>query len=244
MTYLALILAVGLFGPVTETNPSLLGPGDDPPVLIALRTNRAISIDGMLNEEDWQMAPFASGFLQFEPIEGDAPSQKTEVRMLYGDDAIYIGATMHDTNPEEIWRTLGRRDNLNKADWFIVSIDGYLNRKEASSFAVNAAGVQLDGVTTHELNTSWNAVWESSVRVTNSGWIVEIRIPYSMLRFSDARLQSWGLNFQRIIPRTGEGSPRRVPRSQSGTPHRHAGAPGRTPRAPARRASAEPRPER
>lgn len=198
MTLSALILIAGIFGSPSPDDP------ENPRVLIAQRTDQDISIDGYLSEADWQTAAFASDFLQFEPREGQAPSQRTEVRMLYGNNSIYIGAKMFDTEPDKIWRTLGRRDSFNKADWFFVSIDGYLNRKEAFTFAVNAAGVQLDGITTRELNSSWNAVWDSAVRMTADGWVVEMRIPYSMLRFSEAREQSWGINFRRVIPRTSE----------------------------------------
>ncbi|TDI76180.1 MAG: hypothetical protein E2O84_03265 [Bacteroidetes bacterium] len=196
---------------VTRTNPTRTDPtnadptGDELRVLRAHKTDRDIAIDGILDEEDWQTAPFASDFLQSEPVEGAEPSQRTEVRILYGNNSIYIGARLYDAEPDQIWQTLGRRDSFNKADWFTVSIDAYLNRKEAYTFGVNAAGVQLDGIiSSREVNTSWNAVWESSVRVTNEGWIAEIRIPYSMLRFSAAEEQSWGINFKRIIPRTSE----------------------------------------
>ena len=185
-------------------SPGSIGDPDDPRILIAQRAQQAISIDGVLNEQDWAVAPFATGFLQYEPTEGAAPSQRTEVRVLYGNSSIYIGAHLFDTEPDKIWRTLGRRDDQNKADWFFVSIDSYLNRKSAYTFGVNAAGVQRDGVTTREMNSSWDAVWDSAVRVTADGWIVEMRIPYSMLRFTEAENQSWGLNFRRIIPRTSE----------------------------------------
>ena len=185
-------------------SPGSLGHPDDPRILVAHRARQAISIDGVLNEQDWAVAPFATGFLQYEPTEGAAPSQRTEVRVLYSNNSIYIGAHLFDTEPDKIWRTLGRRDDKNKADWFFVSIDSYLNRKSAYTFGVNAAGVQRDGVTTREMNSSWDAVWDSAVRVTADGWIVEMRIPYSMLRFTEAENQSWGLNFKRLIPRTSE----------------------------------------
>lgn len=198
-SFLAVVIAFSLLAVAPKG-----GDDDDPRVLVAQRTSNAIAIDAVLNESDWAVAPFATGFLQYEPNEGEAPSQRTEVRILYGDNSIYIGAHLFDTEPDKIWRTLGRRDDQNKADWFFVSIDSYLNRKSAYTFGVNAAGVQRDGVTTRMMNSSWDAVWDSAVRVTADGWIVEMRIPYSMLRFSEADQQAWGLNFKRVIPRTGE----------------------------------------
>ncbi len=197
---------------------------DDPPercsvnpacTLIATPVRGAISVDGRLDEADWQNASIASGFLQYEPNEGAVPSQRTEVRILYGASAVYVGAVLHDDEPDKIMRTLGRRDSFNQADWFIASIDSYFDRKTAYNFAVNAAGIQADGITSGRsfgsrgggglgFDTSWDAVWDASVRVTATGWIVEMRIPYSMLRFSEGAVQQWGINFRRIIPRLGE----------------------------------------
>ncbi|MDX1546282.1 MAG: DUF5916 domain-containing protein [Rhodothermales bacterium] len=165
----------------------------------------SITVDAVLDEPGWQRAPAASGFRQFEPNEGAAPSQRTEVRILYGETALYVGAVLYDDEPGRVWRTLGRRDALNQADWFLVAIDSYFDRKTAYTFGVNAAGVQLDGIMTRDLDTSWDAVWDSAARVTDEGWAVELRIPYSMLRFEEAGGQ-WGINFRRVIPRLSETS--------------------------------------
>ena len=202
MTPIAVFLSVlSIWGPFVDS-----GNNDDGEVriLVAHRANQSINIDAVLNELDWQEAPVATGFLQYEPDEGAPPSQKTSVRVLYGENSLFVSAYLHDTEAARIWRTLGRRDSFNRADWFFISIDSYLNRKSAYTFGVNAAGVQMDGVTTRELNPSWDAVWDSAARVVSDGWIVEMRIPYSMLRFSEAEIQTWGLNFRRVIPRTGE----------------------------------------
>jgi len=159
-------------------------------IITAQRTSSPIRVDGFLDEADWDVAMTASEFKQFEPVEGALPSQKTEVRVLYGGTSVYIGAKLFDTEPEKILRTLGRRDNYNQADWFTVSIDSYFDRKTAYTFAVNAAGIQLDGITTGGLDESWDAVWDSAVKVTDEGWFVEMRIPYAMLRFAEADMQT------------------------------------------------------
>ncbi len=181
--------------------------------LSASYVSQDIQIDGTLNEEAWLNAAIATGFTQYSPNEGDPATQQTEVRVLYGKSEIFISAVLQDTEPEQIRRTLGRRDEFNQADWFIASIDSYLDRKTAYNFAVNAAGVQADGVYTGErfgggggfdFETSWNAVWRSAVRSTSEGWVVEMRIPFTMLRFSDTPNQRWGINFRRVIPRLGE----------------------------------------
>ncbi len=198
---------------------TLLFAADDPPEsrpsLIAERTVEAISIDGYLNEESWNTSSFASNFLQFEPEEGKPASQQTEVRILYTNNDVYIGAYLYDSEPEKILQTLGRRDDMNQADWFMVAIDSYYDRKTAYTFAVNAAGIQVDGVSTDGssfrigpliFDTSWNAVWASAVKVHDDGWSIEMRIPYSMLRFPEVKDLTWGINFRRVIPRNSETS--------------------------------------
>ena len=170
-----------------------------------------LSVDGRLDEAPWSQAEAISGFLQAEPEEGAPPSQKTEVRVLYGPGAVYIGATLFDEEAAHIQQTLGRRDDLNRADWFIVSIDSYFDQKTAYVFGVNAAGVQFDAIRTGSgggpgsgMDESWDAIWASSTRVGAGGWALEMRIPYSMLRFPRAPTQSWGIHFERRMPRRGE----------------------------------------
>ncbi len=178
---------------------------DDPPSVAAASANGRIEIDGRLSETAWQEAPVASGFRQLEPDEGAPASQRTDVRVLYGETALYVGARMHDTAPGKIRATLGRRDDENQADWFYVSIDSYFDRKTAYTFAVNAAGVQLDGQREgRRLDESWDAIWYSAVSVDEGGWTAELRIPYAMLRFTEAEAQTWGIQFRRKIPRLSE----------------------------------------
>ncbi|MFB6230551.1 MAG: DUF5916 domain-containing protein [Salinibacter sp.] len=179
-----------------------------PRTLRAHRAPSPPSIDGRLNETAWTGASVAQGFRQLRPNEGKEASQRTEVRILYGRDALYVGATMYDERPERIQDRLTRRDQLNQADWFSVSIDSYFDRQTARTFAVNAAGVQRDGVVrgggANPVTASWDGIWRSAVRQTAQGWIAELRIPYDMLRFSSVERQTWGIQFRRRIPRTGE----------------------------------------
>lgn len=183
---------------------SLPGASRAQPVLQAQPATGEITIDGMLDEPGWASAPAAANFVQFEPDEGAAPSQRTEVRVLYGERGLYIGALLYDDEPERIQDRLTRRDNRNQADWFDVSIDSQLDQQTAYTFAVNAAGVQRDGLTQNRTDTAWDAIWDSAVQITNLGWGVEMHIPYSMLRFSRGTAQRWGLQLERRIPRTGE----------------------------------------
>lgn len=195
----ALALALCAFGSPSDDRP------DASCTLQAARTAQSISVDGRLTEPGWQDAPTATGFRQLSPNEGAAPSQRTEVHVLYGADAVYVGATLHDDVPDRIQDRLTRRDDRNQADWFEVSIDSYLDRKTARTFAVNAAGVQRDGIVRGRgLDTSWDGVWSSAVRITDAGWVAELRIPYTMLRFNEGSVQTWGIQFVRRIPRNSE----------------------------------------
>jgi hypothetical protein len=187
-------------------------------VIKALATDSPVIVDGNLNEPVWTESPVVNDFIQFEPEEGIPSARKTEVRILFGKDNLFIGARMFD-NYENIEANLGRRDEYNRADWFMVSIDSYFNGRTAYTFAVNAAGVQLDGqqdgnkkLSVREadpllpagLDPSWDAIWFSDVMISEEGWTAELRIPYSMLRYSRNELQNWGIHFRRRIPRLGE----------------------------------------
>ena len=183
---------------------------DAPPLILAHRVDAVIDIDGRMDEPVWQASEAAFEFLQSEPSEGSPASQRTEVRVLYGTDHVYFGAMLYDEDPSRIEPTLGRRDEMNRADWFIVSIDAYYDQRTAYVFGVSAAGVQLDALQTGRggpgggLDESWNAIWASSARLHAAGWAVEMRIPYSMLRFARAEEQTWGIHFERHIPTRGE----------------------------------------
>jgi hypothetical protein len=199
------VLAMSLLFSVLAPAPDSIDEGNRP-VLRTKRIEATVSIDGRLEENVWENVPAATGFRQLEPQEGEKPTQETEVRVLYGRDALYVGAMLYDERPGRIRDRLARRDNRNKADWFEVSIDSYLDRQTARTFAVNAAGVQRDGIVRsgsadqRAFNASWDAIWRSAVRITDRGWIAELRIPYDMLRFLEAEKQTWGLQFRRRIP--------------------------------------------
>jgi Domain of unknown function (DUF5916) len=167
-----------------------------------------MDLDGRLEEADWLGAQSIGEFRQSDPSEGLAATQQTEVRVLYDQGYIYVGAKLYDDDAGQIERRLGRRDELNRADWFIVSLDSYLGRKSAFVFGVSAAGVQYDaldkGTSMRGPDRSWDAIWASDVQIEEDGWSVEMRIPYSMLRFAASESQTWGVHFERKMPRRGE----------------------------------------
>jgi len=166
-------------------------------------------IDGILNESVWQKAAVAEDFVQYEPYNGGEPSLPTEVKVLYTDQAIYFGAIMYDNNPDSITRDLGVRDEFSgiNSDLFTVLISTFNDGVNAVEFMVSASGVQSDGK--HNGNhgdSNWDGVWESKVKVTEFGWVAEIKIPYSALRFPKEDNQKWGVHFFRHIRRFREWS--------------------------------------
>ncbi|HEX6942254.1 MAG TPA: DUF5916 domain-containing protein [Gemmatimonadaceae bacterium] len=178
----------------------------DRPITVsrAVRTSTPITLDGRLSESVWASAPVTDSFTQIDPDEGKPSSQRTEVRVLYDDTFIYVGARLHDTG--RITGRLGRRDmDFGDSDWFGVMIDSYLDHRTAFGFDVNPAGVRHDEIKTIDVDDySWDPVWEAATTVDSTGWTAEYRIPFSQIRFSNAREQVWGVQFERIIGRNRE----------------------------------------
>mgnify|MGYP002360466957 FL=1 len=172
--------------------------------LQAKSTLENISIDGKINEEAWRNAPIATDFIMYEPDNGKPISEnkKTEVKVLYDNNAVYILAVLHDDEPNKIARELTNRDDFGVSDVFSVSINGNNDGQQDFRFFVSAAGVQMDCLATEDdEDFNWDAIWDSEVELTNFGWVVEMKIPYAALRFSNATKQTWGLNFKRDIKR-------------------------------------------
>ncbi|APD06222.1 hypothetical protein UJ101_00683 [Flavobacteriaceae bacterium UJ101] len=163
----------------------------------------APKIDGILNEDSWLSANIATDFTEFRPNNGEkAPKKfKTDVRLLYDNEAIYIGAILYDDDPKKILREMGNRDRFVTADLFGVFINGYNDGQQEFRFFVTAAGVQLDAVATSNEDFSWDGVWNSKVSINDDGWVVEMKIPYSALRFPKNEVQEWGINFFREVKR-------------------------------------------
>ncbi|WP_439881062.1 DUF5916 domain-containing protein [Pontibacter sp. MBLB2868] len=174
--------------------------------LQALRVSEAPKIDGVLDETIWQTAEIATDFIQNRPTPGPLEKHKTEVRILYDDAAIYVGAIMHDVSKDSILMELGRRDDLGNTDWFGVFLDTYNDEINGFGFFITPAGVQLDArYSSNGEDFSWNAVWESSARLEGTNWVAELKIPYSAIRFSSKPEQVWGLNFMRNRQSTRKG---------------------------------------
>ena len=175
---------------------------------VRIDDDAVVKIDGILDEEIWKQISFATDFTIYSPDPGKPSAQRSEVIVLYDNSAIYIGARLFDKEPGKILTQLALRDEgQNNADHFLIAFDTYNNGQYASAFGVSASGVQTDyKMTPNGDDYSWNAVWESEVTINDLGWFVEIRIPYSALRFPDIQSHTWGLNIERIIRRTREAS--------------------------------------
>ena len=166
--------------------------------------NEKITINGELDENIWNTAKVATDFVMLEPDNGVliAPEKKTDVRILYDNEAIYVAALLYDNQPDLILKEMTQRDNFGTADHFGVYINGFNDGQQDFRFYVSAAGVQMDCLATEASEDySWDAIWSSSVNITEFGWVVEMRIPYAALRFSKEDKQTWGVNLYREIKR-------------------------------------------
>ncbi len=195
-------------------------PSHEPHAIVhAARTPDPPKIDGRLTDEAWAAAAPATIFTQRDPDEGQAATERTEIRVLYDNAALYIGARLFDDEPDLISRRLSRRDGDAEADRLTIYLDPLHDHLTGASFRVDAAGVQEDQVLYNDTwsDSSWDAVWESNVSVDAQGWTAELRIPLSQLRFPSRDEQEWGINVERFIWRKNESDWLEfVPKSESG----------------------------
>jgi len=179
---------------------------DPRPSARAAHRATAITIDGRLEPEEWSRAEVIGGFRQQQPDEGSAPTQRTELRVLYDASALYVGARMYDAEgPRGIRKLLVRRDQLlndNASDKFVVVLDPYHDRETRVWFELNPLGVKGD-----QLNgdAAFDPVWDGAARIDSLGWTAELRIPLSQLRFPRDSIQTWGFQAWRILARRNEG---------------------------------------
>ncbi|HEV7389010.1 MAG TPA: DUF5916 domain-containing protein [Gemmatimonadaceae bacterium] len=177
----------------------------------ASRATAAITIDGKLDETAWATAPMSSDFTQSYPKVGAKPTDPTEIRVLYNDDALYVGVRMFDAHPDSIAAQLARRDASGiYSDWLHVMVDSYRDRRTSFRFSVNPKGVQKDVLEFDDRNgedLNWDAVWEVATTVDSLGWTAEYKIPFSQLRFGGVQKGTeriWGLQIMRDIARRNE----------------------------------------
>ncbi|RAK67121.1 DUF5916 domain-containing protein [Hymenobacter edaphi] len=167
--------------------------------LQAARISGGVKLDGVLDEAAWQQAPVATDFIQNRPNPGPPERHKTEVRILYDDANLYVGAIMHDVSPDSIMRELGARDNFGNTDFIGIFLDTYHDKLNGYGFFVTTGGVQMDARYSPAggEDFNWNAVWDSRTAIQGTDWVAELRIPYSAIRFANQPEQLWGINFMR-----------------------------------------------
>jgi Domain of unknown function (DUF5916)/Carbohydrate family 9 binding domain-like len=199
-TLLLTAAAAAQDAPVT---PAAHGPV---PVIQAARATGPIVIDGRLDDEAWLRATPATAFIQRDPEEGKPVSEETELRVAYDDRALYVGARLRDREPSRIARQLARRDQEGEADGFSLYLDPHHDHLTGAMFSVSAAGVQSDATIFNDSwnDGTWDAVWESATRIDEDGWVAEMRIPFSQLRFPAADRHTFGINAMRYIQRKNE----------------------------------------
>ena len=178
-------------------------------VLTASKATGAIVLDGKLDEESWTRAAIARDFVQQRPNVGSPATQRTEARVLFDGNAMYVGMRMYDSAPDSIVATLGQRDFAGFSDWAQVIIDSYHDRRTAFRFAVSPTGVKKDVFHFDDVreDPGWDAVWEAATSIDAEGWTAELRIPLSQLRYSGTESDpAWGINFLRDVARSSERS--------------------------------------
>lgn len=164
-------------------------------------------IDGVLDEKAWEDAEIASDFTVMSPVFGGKSEFDSRIRLIYDNNAIYIGGELYDPFPDSVSYSLSPRDDEGNADWFGVSIDTYGNNVNAFSFMITSAGVELDALEgVNSSDFSWNAVWRSAAVRTDFGWSFEMKIPYSAIRFPNKKVQDWNINLWRNVRRRRETS--------------------------------------
>jgi hypothetical protein len=174
------------------------------PTLHAVRATTPVVLDGSLDDAAWKAAPEFTDFTQHDPDDGKPGTLSTTLRIVYDDKAIYFGMKMTDSQrPTE---QLLRRDNFGQHDFISINIDSQHDRLSGNAFTLNPAGTQLDTILYNDIgeDVSWDGVWESKVQIVPDGWIAEVRIPFSQLRFPDKPSHVWGLNITRRTVRLNE----------------------------------------
>lgn len=173
----------------------------------ALKTNQKIIFDGQLKEDLWQNTTFVSDFTCVRPNPGNKAQQNTSVAMAYNHEAIYFAVKCYD-KMDSVSQVFTSRDDLSpNADVFSIYLDTYNDNQNGFYFGVTSQGVQLDAkINPMDFNDQLNLVWNSQVYFSDSAWTIEIRIPFSAIRFPAKNIQEWGINFSRQISRNREQS--------------------------------------
>ena len=201
-----LISLPALLAPASASGQSTSPRDSQEATVTALAPGAAIRLDGDLSDPAWQTASSVSGFRQTAPNPGQDGTERTEVRLLLSDDALYVGFDAFDRDPAAIVGQVTRRDAESSSDRVHVILDSFRDGRTAFHFAVNPAGVKWDRYrfADTEEDPGWDPVWDVATRKHSEGWSAEFRIPLSQLRFDPQAQGGWGANFYREIARRNE----------------------------------------
>jgi hypothetical protein len=188
--------------------------GHGAPTVTIPRIDASIEVDGRLDEEPWTRAARLTGFSQYQPVDGRPAEEQTEVLVWYSPTALHFGIIAHDRDPGSVRATVADRDRLDRDDTVTIYLDTFNDRRRAFFFTVNPLGMQQDGVQSEGAfnagtmfggtsDTNPDYQWDSKGRLTDEGFVVEVRIPFKSLRYPGNGPQKWGLNIQRKVQRTG-----------------------------------------
>jgi hypothetical protein len=206
---LPLSVALLLMGPISilAQIPTTRSDGDRLRV-DAVESTDGVRVDGVLDEEVWSRARPVSGFVQAEPREGQPASERTEVRVAWDAENLYIGAYLHDSDPDGLVTTDIKKDfKETEQDAFSVILDTFRDRRNGYVFMTNPEGARGDEQVANEgreVNPSWDAIWRVRSRRVADGWTTEMAIPFRALRFDEGADEPWGINFRRRIRRKNE----------------------------------------
>jgi hypothetical protein len=204
----ATALLLSCAGPVLAQTPQAASSEERTTTVV--RADGPIAVDGRLDEPAWQAAPATRGFIQNEPREGDAATFDTEVRIVYDDEAIYFGVVAADSEPSRIIVADLKKDYaVDGSDAFVILLDTFHDGRNGYQFATNPAGAKWDAQLANEgrdFNVNWDGIWSVETRITETGWVAEVVIPFRTLKFADRDPQTWGINFRRKVRRLNEDS--------------------------------------
>jgi len=221
---LRLVALIAIASPLAAQSPPTATPSrTTPPSAVASPAAGAIRVDGRLDEAAWSTAKVLDAFVQSEPVEGRPVSERTEVRILYDANALYVGAWLFDREPNAIVVGETRRDaGVSDADAVSIILDTFFDRQNGFMFATTPAGIEYDGQVTREgqggsggqarqqrgsgggFNLNWDGSWDVATSRDSAGWYAEFRIPFSTLRYGKGGPQRWGINVSRNIRRRNE----------------------------------------
>jgi len=172
----------------------------------AIRLTEPINLDGSLTDPGWALAPAVSADLEVDPAENVPARQKTEIRMAYTDEYLYVSFICYDTDMSQLRANIADRDNMFEDDFVLLFLDTYGDRQKAYEFLVNPRNIQGDGLISqgagsHVEDISYEMVWRSAAAINDSSWVVEMGIPFSSIRFPDKEVQTWNVYIGRTYPR-------------------------------------------